>query len=233
MKISIVILTFNSQKYLKEVLESTKFADEVLILDSFSTDGTLEIAKKCGIKIYTHKWLGFGKMKQKAVDLAKNRWVFVLDSDEIISNSLRDEILSLPDDSNISAYFVPRLNYFFGKAIRYGGLYPDKTIRLFDKTKAKFSEDEVHERVIVQNGRVGELKGDMIHYAYDDIESFISKQNRYSTLGAKNNRFKALFNPIWTFIKMYVIKKGFLDGWEGYIIARLYSQYTFWKYIKN
>jgi len=232
-KISVVILTFNSQKHLHKVLESAKFADEVLILDSFSTDNTVEIAQQYDVNIYTHQWLGFGKMKQKAVDLAKNRWVFVLDSDEIISNSLRDEILSLPDDSNISAYFVPRLNYFFGKAIRYGGLYPDKTIRLFDKSKAKFSEDEVHERVIVQNGRVGELKGDMIHYAYDDIESFISKQNRYSTLGAKRNRFKALFSPMWTFIKMYIIKRGFLDGWEGYIIARLYSQYTFWKYIKG
>ncbi len=233
MKISVVILTYNSQKYLKAVINSALFADEVLILDSNSTDDTIQTAKSLGARVESGEWLGFGKMKQKAVDLAKNDWVFVLDSDEEISPKLRDEIISLEESNEYSAYFVPRVNIFFGRAMRHGGLYPDETIRLFDKKRANFSDDSVHERVIVSSGKIGRLKFDMIHHAYESIESFISKQNRYSTLGAKPNRLKAIVNPWWTFIRMYIIKLGFLDGWQGYITARLYAQYTFWKYIKD
>ena len=230
--LSIVILTFNSQKYLKEVLDSASFANEIVILDSGSSDHTLKISKEAGAKIYHQEWLGFGKQKQKAIDLASNDWVFVLDSDELITPSLKKEIEKELKKPQFSAYMVPRLNYFFKKAIYYGGLYPDKTLRLFDKTKAHFDNREVHERVIT-NEPIGSLKNPMIHYAYESINEFITKQNRYSTLGAKPNRIKAIFAPIWTFIRMYVIKQGFRDGWEGYIIARLYAQYTFWKYVKG
>ena len=230
-RLSIVIITYNSEKYLKEVLESASFADEVLILDSGSSDKTKEIAKNFNARVEYQKWLGFGKQKQKAVDLAKNRWIFVLDSDEVITKELQNEIKEVLKAPIYDAYEVPRLNYFFKKPIKHGGLYPDKTIRLFDKKKARFSEDEVHEKVIV-NGKIGELKSFMKHYAYENIEEFINKQNRYSSLGAKKNRLKAIFNPLWTFFKMYILKLGFLDGWEGFIIARLYSEYTFWKYIK-
>ena len=233
MRVSVVILTYNSQKYLKEVIESALFADEVLILDSYSSDDTVKIAQELGAKVKRSKWLGFGKMKQLAVSLAKNDWVFVLDSDEVISPQLQDEIKRLDDKSDFSAYLVPRLNIFFGRQMRHGGLYPDETIRLFDRDRAKFSDDSVHERVVVSDGKIGRLSSYMIHYAYDSIESFITKQNRYSTLGAKPNRLKAIINPPWTFIRMYILKLGFLDGWEGYITARLYAQYTFWKYIKD
>jgi glycosyltransferase involved in cell wall biosynthesis len=231
--LSIVILTFNSDKYLEEVLQSASFADETLILDGGSTDATLSLAEKANVTVYKQKeWLGFGKQKQKAVDLAKNDWVFVLDSDEVISGDLQKEILSALTAQDADGYTVPRLNHFFGKPIRHGGLYPDATIRLFNRKKGDFTPAEVHEKVIIK-GRVGQLHTPMKHYAYDSIEEFIDKQNRYSTLGAKPNRLKALFNPIWTFLKMYGIKQGFRDGWHGYLIARLYSQYTFWKYIKD
>ncbi len=233
MKISVVILTFNSQRYLEDVIKSALFADEVLILDSNSTDNTVNIAKRLGVRVESSKWSGFGMMKQKAVGLAKNDWVFVLDSDEEITHSLQSEIEHLSEESSISAYFVPRVNIFFGREMRHGGLYPDETIRLFDRRRAVFSDDSVHERVIVSQGEIGRLKSNMIHHAYDTIESFINKQNRYSTLGAKPNRLKAVINPWWTFIRMYILKRGFLDGWQGYITARLYAQYTFWKYIKE
>ena len=233
MKISVVILTYNSQKYLEKVIKSALFADEVLILDSYSNDDTLKIATRLGARVESNEWLGFGKMKQKGVNLAKNDWVFVLDSDEEITLSLQNEIKKLSDNSQYSAYFVPRINIFFGKKMKYGGLYPDETIRLFDRKRAKFSDDSVHEKVIVSNAKIGRLKSDMLHHAYDSIETFIDKQNRYSTLGAKPNRIKAIINPWWTFIRMYIIKMGFLDGWQGYITARLYAQYTFWKYIKD
>ena len=233
MRVSVVILTYNSQKYLQKVIESALFADEVMILDSYSTDNTIKIAQKLGARVEKSEWLGFGKMKQLAVSLAKNDWVFVLDSDEEISTQLQDEIKTLDKKSDFSAYMVPRVNIFFGRQMRYGGLYPDETIRLFDKNRAHFSDDSVHERVIVTEGKIGRLSADMIHYAYDSIDNFIDKQNRYSTLGAKPNKIKAIINPWWTFIRMYILKFGFLDGWQGYITARLYAQYTFWKYIKD
>ena len=229
--LSVVILTYNSEKYLEEVLHSASFADEVLILDSGSTDRTLQIAKEAGSRIEHQEWLGFGRQKQRAVNLARYDWVYVLDSDEVISPDLRDEILQTLENPEFTAYTVPRLNYFFGKPIRHGGLYPDATLRLFDRREAHFTEDEVHEKVVTDQG-IGSLHHPMIHYAYDSVEEFIAKQNRYSTLGAKPNRFKALSNPLWTFLRMYVIKQGFRDGWHGYLIARLYAQYTFWKYAK-
>ena len=231
-KLSIVLITYNSEKYLKEVLESALFADEVLILDSNSTDDTKKIAIDLGVKVYNHDWMGFGKQKQKAVDLAKNSWVFVLDSDEVITNELQEEIKNELKNPAAKAYEIPRLNYFFSKPIKRCGLYPDFTIRLFDKREAKFSLDRVHEKVICDK-EVKKFKNHLLHYAYESIEEFITKQNRYSSLNAKPNRIKALFNPIWTFIKIYLLKRGFLEGWRGFIIAKLYAQYTFWKYIKR
>ncbi|MFK5881563.1 MAG: glycosyltransferase family 2 protein [Sulfurospirillum sp.] len=230
MKISIVILTFNSQKYLQKVLNSCLFADEILIVDSGSSDETLNIAKTfSNVKTVQQKWLGFGKQKQAGVDACKNDWVFVLDSDEVITKELREEILA--DTLIYKAYFVPRLNYFFGKPIRHCGLYPDITLRFFDKNFAKFSEDEVHEKVITKE-KTAILKNHMLHFAYENIEEFIAKQNKYSSLNKKQNIFKAIFNPYWTFFKIYFLRLGFLEGKSGFIIAKLYAQYTFWKYIK-
>jgi glycosyltransferase involved in cell wall biosynthesis len=230
--LSIVILPYNSEKHLPEVLRSASFADEVLILDGGSTDRTLEIAGNAGVRIESQtEWLGFGRQKQRAVALACHDWVFVLDSDEVIEPSLRQELIETLRHPEHAGYRVPRLNHFFGRPIRHGGLYPDATLRLFDRRRGGFTPDAVHERIVVE-GSVGHLKHWMKHYAYDTVEEFIAKQNRYSTLGAKPNRFKAIFNPWWTFFRMYIVKRGFLDGWNGYLIARLYSQYTFWKYIK-
>lgn len=230
MKLSIVVLTFNSQKYLSKVLNSCNFVDEVVIVDSGSQDGTLELANMfSNTKILHQKWLGFGKQKQAGVDACTNDWVFVLDSDEIITDALKEELLSL--SFTCKAYFVPRLNYFFGKPIRYCGLYPDSTVRLFDKNYAKFSEDAVHEKVKTLAKR-GTLKNHMLHFAYESVEEFITKQNRYSSLNSKNKIMKALFSPYWTFFKIYFLRLGFLEGWHGFVIAKLYAQYTFWKYIK-
>jgi len=231
--LSIVLLTRNSEKHLQEVLASAAFADEIVIYDGASTDNTLSIAEEFGARIEAQEpWQGFGAMKQQAVDLARNDWVFVLDSDEVITPALQREIQETLKNPECDGYLVPRLNYFFGKAIRHGGLYPDTTVRLFHRQKGRFTPDAVHEKVRIE-GKIGTLKEPMKHYAYDSVEAFIAKQNRYSTLGAKSNRIKALINPFWTFFRMYVVKRGFMDGWHGYIIARLYAQYTFWKYSKG
>ena len=231
-KLSIVILTKDSEKYLKEVLKSVEFADEVIIYDSGSSDKTLEIAKEFeNTKIFIDtNWEGFGIQKQKAVEKAENRWVFVLDSDEVMTEELKKEISEVLKNPKNEAYFVSRLNNFFGKWMKHTGLFPDFSIRLFDKTKAKFNNRKVHESVESEN--VGYLKNYFLHYAYESIEEFIAKQNRYSSMGAKKNKFKAVISPYWTFFKLYFLKLGFLDGWEGFIVSKLYAEYTFWKYIK-
>lgn len=232
MPLSIVILTYNSEKYLEEVLMSCLFADEVIIVDSGSTDTTCTIAQRfSNTHIVQQPWLGFGRQKQKGVDATRHEWVFVLDSDEVITDELQDELKKTLQEPRYSGYFVPRINHFFGKAIKHLGLYPDLTLRLFHKDHGRFSENEVHEKVIL-NAESGSLKAPMKHYAYDSIEQFIAKQNRYSSLGAKANPLKAVLNPSWTFFKLFILKGGFLEGWRGYVIAKLYAQYTFWKYIK-
>ncbi|MBF7049630.1 glycosyltransferase family 2 protein [Campylobacter volucris] len=233
MKISFVILTFNSQKYLYQVLESIKFANEIIIIDNGSTDKTLQIAKQFNnTNIYTQEWLGFGAQKQFGVDKTTNEWVFVLDSDEIITDDLKNEIIQTLNNPKFKAYKVARLNFFFGKAIKHMGLYPDYSVRLFNKKYAKFNNRKVHESVIIKE-KIGKLNNHFIHYAYENIEQFISKQNKYSSLNCKNNILKAIINPYWTFFKMYILKCGFLEGKNGFIIAKLYAQYTFWKYVKN
>ncbi len=232
-KLSVVLITYNSEKYLAKVLSSCSFADEIVILDSFSKDSTLEIARKFGAKVFQKEWMGFGRQKGEAVKLASNDWIFSLDSDEVITKELAEEIGEVLKRPRFYAYFVPRLNYFFGKPVRYGGLYPDFTVRLFNRNYAGFSADEVHEKVVVKENKISYLKNHMLHFAYENVEEFVAKQNRYSSLNAKPNKIKAIFNPSWTFFRMFFLKFGFLDGWRGFVIAKLYSQYTFWKYAKK
>ncbi len=230
-KLSIVIITKNEEAVIADAVRSASFADEVVVLDSGSSDKTVAIAKELGARVEQSEWLGFGKQKNLAVSLAKNDWVFVLDSDERITKELQEEIVQELQSPKAYGYFVPRLNRFFGKDIKTCGLYPDYTIRLFNRNFGAFNDVEVHESVQLDNP--GYLKNHMIHLAYDSIEEFIDKQNRYSSLNHKKRSIvKAIINPCWTFFKLYVLKKGFLDGWHGFIISRLYAQYTFWKYIK-
>ena len=231
-KLSIVIITKNEEKFIFDALKSAVFADEVVILDSGSEDQTCNIAKKIGARVEQQAWLGFGAQKNKAVELADNDWVFVLDADERITPELRDEIISTLKNPQFDGYRIARLNNFFGKYIKTCGLYPDYSIRLFNKNKGKFNDVAVHESVQI-NGRVLSLKNHMIHLAYENIDEFKVKQKRYASLShKKRNRLKALISPVWTFFKLYFIKLGFLDGWRGFTIAKLYAQYTFWKYIK-
>lgn len=231
-KLSVVIITKNEEYFIADAIKSSLFADEVIILDSGSIDRTCEIAKELGAKVYQNEWLGFGPQKNRAVELAKNNWVFVLDSDERITEELKDEIVTTLKEPQFNGYFIARLNNFFGKNIKNCGLYPDYSIRLFNKNYGKFNDVSVHESVQLTS-KAAHLKNHMIHLAYESIEEFIQKQNRYSSLNhKKKSLIKAIINPYWTFFKLYILKKGFLDGWHGFVISKLYAQYTFWKYIK-
>jgi len=230
--LSVVIIAKNEEKFIQGAIKSAQFANEVLLLDSGSIDKTCEIAKKLGARVESQAWLGFGLQKNRAVDLATNDWVFVLDSDERISSKLRSEIIATLNNPSCDGYSVPRLNNFFGKDIRTCGLYPDYSVRLFNRTKCKFDNVPVHESVQIA-GQVKKLKNHMIHLAYDNVDEFIAKQKLYSELSQKKkNIFKALMSPCWIFIKLYFFKRGFMDGWHGFVIAKIYAQYTFWKYIK-
>ncbi len=228
--LSVVIITKNEQQYIADAVRSAAFADEVLVLDNFSEDRTREIAASMGARVLTHEWLGFGVQKNMAVNSAKNDWVFVLDADERITPDLQKEILSTLKKPAFAAYFVARRNWFFGKPIRYCGLYPDYSIRLFDRREGRFNEVAVHESVQCQ-GETGYLRHPMKHRAYETVDEFINKQKRYAQLSAKpKNGFKAIVSPIWVMLKIYLIRAGFLEGWRGLVIAWGYARYTFWKY---
>jgi glycosyltransferase involved in cell wall biosynthesis len=231
-KLSIVIITKNEEKFITDAVNSSIFADEVVILDSGSEDQTCNIAKKIGARVEQQAWLGFGAQKNKAVELASNDWVFVLDADERITLELQDEITSTLKNPQSDGYRIARLNNFFGKNIKTCGLYPDYSIRLFNKNKGKFNNVAVHESVQM-SGSVSTLNNHMTHLAYETVDEFRTKQKKYADLSTKKkNMLKALISPLWTFFKLYFLKLGFLDGWRGFIIAKLYAQYTFWKYTK-
>ncbi len=231
-QLSVVIISQNEEKFIADAVRSALFADEVLVLDSGSKDNTCMIAKESGAKVLHQDWLGFGMQKNKAVGLANNDWVFVLDSDERITSELQSEILNTLQNPMADGYYVARLNNFFGKYIKYCGLYPDYSIRLFNRTKGMFNDVTVHESVQIQ-GNTDKLKSHMLHLAFDTVEEFSSKQKKYATLSQKKkNLVKVFISPIWTFLKIYIFRLGFLEGWHGFIIAKVYAQYTFWKYRK-
>ena len=231
-KLSVVIISQNEEKFIADAVKSALFADEVLVLDSGSTDDTCRIARDLGAKVLRQDWLGFGMQKNKAIELAKNDWVFVLDSDERITPELQLEILNTLKDPAVDGYHVARLNNFFGKYIKYCGLYPDYSIRLFNKQKGRFNEVTVHESVQIQ-GKVDKLKNHMLHLAFDSVEEFYDKQKKYAKLSQKKkNLIKAFVSPIWTFLKIYIFRLGFIEGRYGFVIAKVYAQYTFWKYYR-
>jgi glycosyltransferase involved in cell wall biosynthesis len=231
-QLSVVIISKNEEKFIADAVKSASFANEVLVLDSGSTDSTCTIAKEYGAKVLYQSWLGFGMQKNKAVELASNDWVFVLDSDERITPNLRSEILRIIKNPGADGYYVARLNNFFGKYIKYCGLYPDYSIRLFNRQKGSFNEVTVHESVQIR-GDIGKLKSHMVHLAFDTVEEFSNKQKKYAALSQKKkNLIKAFISPIWTFLKIYIFRLGFVEGRRGFIIAKVYAQYTFWKYFK-
>ena len=230
--LSVVIITKNEENFIEDAIKSANFADEVLVVDSDSIDKTCEISIKMGARVERHKWLGYGKQKNLAVNLSINDWVFVLDSDERITLDLQAELKNVLDSPLSNGYLVPRLNRFFGKNIKSCGLYPDYSLRLFNKNMGRFNDVDVHESVKV-DGKVSKLKNHMIHLAYDNVDEFINKQKYYANLSnKKRNFFKAFLSPCWTFFKLYILKQGFIDGWRGFVIAKVYAKYTFWKYIK-
>jgi glycosyltransferase involved in cell wall biosynthesis len=241
MKISATILTKNSQKHITAVLESLSWCDEVVVLDTGSTDKTMEIATGfANVALYIHNesFFGFGKMHQKATSLAKNDMILSIDSDEIVSAELREEIKSLDFDPH-AVYFIPSHNYFNGKIITTCGWSPDYKARLYDRRFTDFDDREVHENLRFEGMKKIYLKHHLLHYSFNCIGDFLRKIDSYSTLFAVQNTgkkevsmFSAIGHCVWAFLKSFILKRGFLQCPEGFIISIYNAQSAFWKYTK-
>lgn len=238
--LSVTILTKNSEETLEATLESVKEFPEVVLLDTGSTDGTLEIAKKFpNVKVFHAPFQGFGPTHNQASSLAVNDFILSLDSDEVLTNELAEEIRSLSLDSN-TIYAIPRNNYFKGKHIKgCSGWYPDFVTRIYNRKSTSFDDAAVHEKIIQGPLKKIFLKNPMNHVPYRKIEDFLQKMQTYTTLFAEQNKgrkksslSKAVLHGLACFIKSYFFKKGFLLGYEGFFIS-LYNGHTaFYKYIK-
>ncbi|MBN1212535.1 MAG: glycosyltransferase family 2 protein [candidate division Zixibacteria bacterium] len=239
-KLSVVVITRNEEHNLRRCLESVSWADEIVVIDSHSTDRTVEIATGFSARVYDIDWPGFGPAKRKGVDRATGEWILSLDADEVVSDELAAEIRKvLEGDDEYSGYYMPRKANFLGRWIYHCGWYPDPLLRLFDKSRGNFNDALVHEKVLLK-GRVGRLKGELRHYSYPTLDSYFSKFNRYTTLGAeaafrqgkRAGWFDILVRPPASFLKHYIIKQGFRDGWEGFLISVLSSAAVLVKYAK-
>jgi len=237
--ISATIITLNEEANIGDCLASLDFADEIIVVDSGSSDKTEAICKAHPkVRFFHQEWLGYGGQKNRAAELAHNDWILNIDADERISPELQ---LSLEDadTSGFSAARMARENYFGKRWIRHCGWYPDYTTRLYDRRKCSFSERVVHES-LEHDGKVETLAGNLKHFTYTDISDYLQRMNRYSTLAAAEMHKSGetvgplafLIKPLATFIKMYVIRKGFLEGFLGLVLSMLYAQYTFCKYAK-
>jgi glycosyltransferase involved in cell wall biosynthesis len=237
--ISVTLLTKNSAKYLTQVLDSLRSFDEVLIYDNGSTDHTLQIAEVYpNVRIVKGTFEGFGPTHNKATGCAKHDWILSIDSDEVVSSKMTENIASTALNED-TVYSFPRNNYFNGKFIRWCGWHPDRQYRLYNRTKTRFTDAQVHESIIVLNMQHQPLDGPIIHYSYDSIADFLSKMQSYSRLFAEQNKgikssspLKALMHGIFAFLKSYVIKKGFMGGYEGFVISSYNAHTAFYKYLK-
>lgn len=239
MKISATIITRNEEKNIAGCLASLDFVDEIIVVDSGSSDRTEELCRAHPkVKFFTQEWQGYGKQKNRAAELAAHDWILNLDADERITPALRKSIENA-DTATFTAARMARENYFGKRWIRHCGWYPDYTTRLYDRRKCAFSERAVHES-LEHDGCVIILDGNLQHFTYADISDYLQRMDRYSTLAASEMHTSgttigsaALFvKPLATFIKMYIIRKGFLEGFFGLVLSMLYAQYTFCKYAK-
>jgi (heptosyl)LPS beta-1,4-glucosyltransferase len=239
--ISAILITKNEENNIRDCLASLVFAEEIVVVDSGSTDGTEEISRSDPrVRWYPEKWKGFGPQKNSALDKAGGPWVFSIDADERVTEELAREIAGLDlSSSPVDGYRVARRSYFGRRWVRHGGWYPDYTIRLWRKGKGRFADRSVHEVVRV-SGPVGTLRGDLLHFTYRDAADFLERMERYATLGAEEMRKEGkrattldlALRPPFTFLKMYLIRRGFMDGALGFRLASLYARYTYAKYAK-
>lgn len=240
--ISAVIITFNEEKNIHRCLESLKgVAEEIVVVDSLSTDRTGDICKEMGARFIQNAWPGY--VEQKNFGNAKASYDFILsiDADEALSEELRKSIIHIKNNPDADAWEMNRMTNYCGKWIRHGSWYPDRKLRLFNRNKGSWGGGKIHEIVEIQGGtKVGRLKGDLLHYSYHSISEHIKQANHFTDLtaeaafqsGKRAGIMKILFSPFIKFIRDYIFLAGFLDGYSGYIVCRISAQATFMKYVK-
>ena len=239
MALSVVLITQNAAGQLAECLASVAFADEVVVVDSGSTDGTVALAERYGARVITKEWLGFGRQKQFAVGQAAHDWVLCLDADERVSPELAASLVRELEAPAAPVYRMPRRNRFLGRWLRHGEGYPDLSARLFDRRQARWSDDVVHEKVLY-TATPGMLQGDLLHESAGDIGQYLEKQNRYTMLAAAElhrrgqhaGAMELIFSPCMRFVKFYLLRFGFLDGLPGLVHISIGCMNSFMKYAK-
>jgi glycosyltransferase involved in cell wall biosynthesis len=239
MPLSVAIITRNAASQIESCLASVAFAEEVVVVDSGSTDGTIDLATRHGARVIAKEWLGFGRQKQFAVEAARHDWVLCLDADEAVSEELRDSIVAELRAPRGFVYAMPRRNRFLERWLKHGEGYPDWSVRLFHRKHARWGNEAVHEKVATALP-VHRLRGDLLHDSAETLEKYLDKQNRYTSLQAESLRaagrraslFHLLFSPLLRFIKFYVFRLGFLDGVPGLVHIAIGCMNTFNKYAK-
>ena len=242
-KLSAVIITFNEERKIERCLQSlVGVVDEIVVVDSFSSDNTKTICLKYNVKFYEHAFLGYVEQKNYALTKASYDYIVSLDGDESLSETLRKSIIQLKSHWMFDGYYCNRFNNFCGQWIKHSDWYPNKKLRVFNKRKANWQGTKVHEVVQLndQKSKIGFLKGDILHYTYQSYSEFNLQTEKFSTLsaeayyklGKKAPIWKIIFNPIWAFFKSYVLRLGFLDGLNGLVICVQTANITFLKYTK-
>ena len=245
MGLSVAIVAMDEEANIGRTLQSVRWADEIVLVDSGSTDRTCNIAREYGARIVIEPWRGYTAQKNYCVELCTQDWILLLDADEEVSPGLAGEIRTvIADPAALNAYWIPRKNLFLGKWVRFGGFYPDPKMRLFRRGKASVAGADPHDRVELNEGvprNIGRLRHPMVHYTYPTLSYYLEHMNRYSTLGARAAMAKGhhAFNPVHivlrplaTFVYNYIVRLGFLDGKEGLLLHLYHAGYVSWKYAK-
>ena len=242
-KISVYIIAYNESKNILDAINSIIWADEIVVIDSYSTDNTAQLAEQVGARVIQVNFQGFGHLRNQAISACTHDWIFSLDADERCTPAVEKEIKHLLSSAETAdAYFVPRQNFFMNRKIKYTFPYPDyRQPQLFKKGALHYKDEKVHEGYVLSNNtKIGYLKNFITQTPFINLEQLLDKMNRYSSLGAENLLEKkiecgfstALTHGLWCFFKHYIVKRGFLDGWQGFIIASVSFQYTFSRYAK-
>jgi glycosyltransferase involved in cell wall biosynthesis len=242
MPLSVVIITFNEEKNIGRCLDSVKeVADEIVVVDSLSTDNTLAIAREKGAIVHLQPFLGYIEQKNKALSYATYDFVLCLDADEALDKTLENSINEVKDNCKAAGYTINRCTNYCGKFIRHGSWYPDKKLRLFNRAMGQWGGINPHDKVLLSPAvPTQHIKGDILHYSYNSLDEHISQNNRFSNIsaetyfkkGKRSGWFKIIVNPVWAFVKCYFVRLGFLDGFLGFVIARNIAHLTFMKYYK-
>lgn len=240
MQISATIVTLNEERNIARAIDSLRFADEIVVVDSGSTDATRNIAANAGARVIGKDWCGYAAQKNFAATAAAHDWILSLDADECVTGELAEEIQAVrAEGPHFDAYTFPRLAQYLGRWIRHSGWYPDRKVRLYNRAKAKWVGDYVHESVQV-DGSVGDLRGNLLHYTCASLAEHRRTLDRYTSLAAQEivarkkpaSLARLIVDPPWTFFRTWVLQRGFLDGPQGFTIARMAALYTFLKYAK-